>query len=77
VDLGHVQSLLVSVLASTTVSERAAPETDYRQAPTTSTGPTISSTTDNMVPANVLICRDPLVGTTVGGRVFPPRQDDR
>jgi hypothetical protein len=51
VDAGHVQSLLASVLASTTVSERAAPETDYRQAPTTSTGPTVSPTTDNMVPA--------------------------
>ena len=57
VDPGHVQSLLASVLAST-VSARAAPETDYRQAPTTSTVPTISPTTETMVPANVLICRE-------------------
>jgi hypothetical protein len=30
-------------------------ETDHRQAPTHLDGPTISPTTDNMVPANVLI----------------------
>src|SRR5262245_33071767 len=48
---GHVQSLLVSDLESTTVSARAASETDYRQAPTTSTVPTVSlTTTDTMVP---------------------------
>jgi hypothetical protein len=50
VNPGHVQSLLASVLAST-VSARAALETDYRQASTTSTVPTISPTTDTMVPA--------------------------
>ena len=43
VDPAHVQSLLASVNAST-VSARTAPETDYRQAPT-STVPTVSPTT--------------------------------